>query len=282
MTEEDFYKSQMLAYSKKIAYLIMQDYGEILDEETKSKIQKFNLTDDSIVFLDTKDFPEVSVDGKKGTAYARKSEGKVYFPTYDRSCDIITFTRKREQDLVHEMFHIVTKSYVEKQELVQNGIKVGEYKPGMLFDEALVEKSASDFATRHNLIYQPMASYIPYVHSLETFMKKYGIKHNHQMFNRNYQNIINNATQQEQYQYYIFEYNHTLRRLGKANINSESHAPVQDPSELGQQEQLNKPKVRKKTLNNNATPNNNGFANIITLLIMGVVIAGIILVCLLT
>jgi len=282
LSEEDFYKSVMLDYSKSISQLIMHDYGEILDEDTKTKIERFNLTNESIVFLDRKDFPEVSVYGKKPSAFARKSDGKVYFPLYDKSIDIITFIRQREQELVHELFHIVTKNKTEKEDLVQNGIKVGEYKPGSLFEEALVEKSARDFATKHNLIYQPMAQYIPYVNSLETFMSKYNIQHNHQMFNRNHQQIIGIATPQEQQQYYAFEYNHNLRRLGKKNINDEYLAPIPQINTLTNQNELNKPKIRVRTIDNNVNHNNGGFSSIASLIIIGIIlILGIIFACLL-
>ena len=278
MTEEAFYKSIMLDYSKKIALLILQDYGTVLDNETKSKIESFCINDESVVFVDRKDFPEVSVNGDKPNAYARKSEGKVYFPPYDKTNDIITFIRQREQDLVHEMFHIVTSNTSEKQDLLQNGIKVGQYKPGSLFDEALVEKSARDFATKHNLIYQPMAQYIPYVNSLEMFMRKYNIQHNHQMFNRNYSQIIGIATPQEQQQYHAFENNYNLRRLNKNTMSSENHVLEQDTNNLDQHNQLIKPKTKVKTMNNGIAVNNNGFTSIMSLITIGlIVVLGIVL-----
>lgn len=262
-SEEEFYKDEMLKYSRQISELIIKDYGEILGEDTRTKIERFNLTNESIVFLDKKDFPEVSVDGKKPSAFARKSDGKVYFPLYDKSIDIVTFIRKREQELVHEIFHIVTKNKAEKEELVHNGIKVGEYKPGSLFEEALVEKSARDFATRHSLVYHPMAQYMPYVNSLEVFMKKYNIQQNHEIFNRNYQEIISIATPEEQRQYYTFEYNHNLRRLSKNITNSSSRSYVQGASQFEQQNELRKPKTRVRTMNNNIQNTRTGFVNVL-------------------
>lgn len=269
MSENDFYKKVMFDYSKVISYLILHDYGNVLDSNTISKLKRFILTNESIVFLDKSDFPETSVNGKRPSAYARNEEGKVYFSSYDFNENIISFIRKQEQFLIHEMFHIVTKNNLALQDLVLGDHVVGKYKPGSLFNEALVEKSTRDFATRHNLMYHPVIEYIPYVRSLEMFMNKYGIQNNSQMFNINFNDVIKKATIEEQQQYYDFEKDYNLRRLGK------STEKLQEEN-LGylNSTQFTTGKRKVKILNNGI--NNKGFTNIIILsVIVGLVLVGI-------
>ena len=222
---DEFYKNVMLDYSKEIVAFIEQDYKNILNDNIIDKLRNL-----SIIYKDKDKFPKISKNGKKPEAYASYEKGEVYFPSLSSIRDInktneeeniIKLIRKQEQVLIHEIFHLVSKNSFDKQEFKYNDEQIGEYKPGILFTEAVVEKSARDFATKHNLFYHPDLSYMPYVQSLEKFMEIYGIQNNSQLFDVPFDKIIQIASEEEQQQYYDFETNHILQSYGRTDLISE-------------------------------------------------------------
>lgn len=224
-TKEEFYKKEMIDFSKIIVRLIIEDYGYELPVEVLNRLKNLYENNNSIVIIDKSEFPETRKDGQIPSAFARHEEGKVYFPKYDNSDNFIEFVRKQKQTLIHEIFHIVTKNNLEKQNFVYNGEVIGTYKPGAIFNEALVEKSTRDFATRHNLLYHPVVSYIPIVKNLEKFMEKYNIKFNNQIFNIDFNEIIKISSEEEQQDYYDYEQKQCLKKYG-IQIADDSHIEI--------------------------------------------------------
>lgn len=212
---ENIYERIMLDFSKIAVKQILLDYSGSLTIEAKEKLEKFLSSDEYIEFLDKEEFPETSKTGKTPEAMAHNEKGTITFPKFNNSQDIIKFIRKQKQVLIHELFHIVTKNNLEKEMDTEYNI---EYKKGLLFNEALVEKSARDFATKHNFLYHPCIEYIPYVKSLEKFMQMYNITDNSEMFNIDFDKIISIATEEQIEEYYEFELMDIRRRL---NIESD-------------------------------------------------------------
>ena len=252
----EFYEEELKQYSRIIAQQMLIDYEGKIPQDKYNRLLEFIETD-GVHFINKSDFPRTNPNEKLVEAFANDREGKIYLLKLENITDLdeaVSFIRKNKQNLIHEIFHLITKNSLSKRNLDVIGIPFGEYEPGCFFDEAVVEKSTKEFATRHKFLYYPKVSYIEYVLQLESYMKNHGIVSESELFNIPYDELLN---YQEYIEYSCDEYYIIVRErkrdildhyyMNKPNdTNVQKHTLEEEQSEIGMSKNQEETKKYKK------------------------------------
>ncbi len=227
-TETDSFKTEIIEYVKEIYSLILEDYEDVLSEESKRIINNFNY-DEDIVIDEGGIFSKGPGRWENRTNKLHLSPELFYKTTYKRGMEVVvehlpiddilqklknsskeTFSGEELANLVrqknlthlditkgvviHEIFHSIIhmKSDEEVFSINYDG-KLYDCRgvKGELLDEGLVEYYARKFADAHDLFLFPSIPYQNNVEYARMVEKKIGKNTNKLVFNGNYKTVLN-------------------------------------------------------------------------------------------
>jgi hypothetical protein len=227
-TETDSFKAEIIEYVKEIYSLILEDYEDVLSEESKEIIKNFNYEEDIVIDEGGK-FSKgpgrwenktkklhLSPELFNKTTYKKGMEVEVNHIPLDNIISKLknssneTFSGEELANLVrqknltyldvtkgvviHEIFHSIIhmKSDEEIFSINYDG-KLYDCRgvKGELLDEGLVEYYARKFADRHNLFIFPSIPYQSNVEYAKLVEKKIGKNTDKLVFNGNYKTVLN-------------------------------------------------------------------------------------------
>jgi hypothetical protein len=227
-TETDSFKADIATYVKEIYSLILEDYGDVLSEDSKNIINNFNYEEDIVIDEGGK-FSKGPGRWENKTNKLHLSPELFYKTTYKKGMEaevkelpiedilgkmknlsneifsgeeLANYVRQRDLShlditkgvVIHEIFHSIIhmKSDEEVFSINYDG-KLYDCRgvKGELLDEGLVEYYARKFADKHNLFLFPSIPYQSNVEYAKIVEKKLGKNTNKLVFNGNYKTVLN-------------------------------------------------------------------------------------------
>lgn len=227
-TETDSFKEDITSYVKKIYSLILEDYIDVLSDDSKNIIENFNYEEDIVIdeggkfskgpgrWENKTNKLHLSPELFNKTTYKKGMEVEVEYLPIDKIISKLNNSSKeifsgaelanlvRQKNLtyldvtkgvvVHEIFHSIIhmKSDEEIFSINHEG-KLYDCRgvKGELLDEGLVEYYARKFADRHNLFIFPSIPYQGNVEYAKIVEQKIGKNTNKLVFNGNYKTVLN-------------------------------------------------------------------------------------------
>lgn len=187
MSDQDFFKFQVMKHSTKVIEGIKKDYKGQLTSEILDKLNKFNLE------------VKYDVDFKHDiTAYADKGMISINTAYFAKGKSLEEQIVQAMGTMPHEIFHFVFKMLKPEQlvdermvyQLANGEIAFNFGMVGHMLNEGFVEKLSTDFSKKNGIFYTISPSYIGFVNLCNYFMK-----HNSQMteeflMKHNYEDVL--------------------------------------------------------------------------------------------
>lgn len=191
MSDQDFFKFQVMKHSAKVIEGIKKDYKGQLTSEILDRLNKFNL--------------EVKYDADFKhdiTAYADKGMISINTAYFAKGKSLEEQIVQAMGTMPHEIFHFVFKMLKPEQlvdermvyQLANGEIASNFGMVGHMLNEGVVEKLSTDFSKKNGIFYTISPSYIGFVNLCNYFMK-----HNPQMteeflMKHNYEDVLRLCT----------------------------------------------------------------------------------------